>query len=84
MANYTAKPVAVQALPFDGAEATATAIIDWMATFGAHANFNAPTLEITTPNGILPALRGDYVIQDVSGAFWPCKPATFEAMYSPA
>lgn len=38
-------------------------------------------LEITTLEGIMTAIEGDYIIKGVQGEFYPCKPDIFEATY---
>ena len=42
-----------------------------------------PTLRIQTPEGIMTASLGDWVIKGVAGEFYPCKPGIFEATYEP-
>lgn len=39
------------------------------------------TLAIRTPEGIMTASLGDYIIKGVKGEFYPCKPDIFEATY---
>lgn len=40
-----------------------------------------PVLKIQTPEGIMTARLGDYVIKDVNGYFYPCRPDIFEKTY---
>ena len=38
-------------------------------------------LKIQTPEGVMTARLGDYIIKDVNGYFYPCKPDIFEKTY---
>lgn len=40
-------------------------------------------LAIYTPEGIMEAQVGDWIIQGVKGEIYPCKPDIFEATYEP-
>lgn len=42
-----------------------------------------PTLDIQTLEGVMTASLGDWIIQGVTGEFYPCKPDVFEQTYSP-
>lgn len=45
-------------------------------------DFVAPDkLEIKTPEGVMTADLGDWIICGVQGEFYPCKPDIFEATY---
>lgn len=39
---------------------------------------------ITTLEGAMEAMPGDYIIKGVKGEFYPCKPDIFAATYEPA
>ena len=41
-------------------------------------------LVVSTSEGLLEITPGDYVIQDIEGELYPCKPDIFEASYEPA
>lgn len=41
------------------------------------------TLVITTLEGEMTAMPGDWIIQGVKGEIYPCKPDIFEATYEP-
>lgn len=34
-----------------------------------------PVLKIQTPEGIKIARFGDYIVKDLEGNYWPCKPS---------
>ena len=40
-----------------------------------------PYLKIETLEGIMKASVGDYIIKEVNGEFYPCKPDIFEKTY---
>jgi hypothetical protein len=42
-----------------------------------------PALHIYTPEGIMKAFIGDYVVKDVGGEFYSCKPDIFKVLYAP-
>lgn len=84
--RWRKKPVVIEAILFDGSEASQSAIVNW--TDGrAEGWFGRPDryfLTIRTAEGEMTANPGDYVIKGVHGEFYPCKPDIFEATYEPA
>lgn len=40
-----------------------------------------PHVAISTLEGVMAALPGDYIIKGVQGEFYPCKPDIFDATY---
>ena len=42
---------------------------------------DGPRIAISTLEGVMIALLGDYIIQGVKGELYPCKPDIFEATY---
>jgi hypothetical protein len=42
---------------------------------------NETTWAIPTPEGVMEASPGDWIIKGVKGEFYPCKPDIFEAIY---
>jgi len=40
-----------------------------------------PRIDITTLEGVMSALPGDWIIKGVKGEFYPCKSDIFEASY---
>ncbi|MDE2100562.1 MAG: hypothetical protein KGL39_25185 [Patescibacteria group bacterium] len=45
------------------------------------ASFGWRLLHIPTMEGVMTALVGDWIIRDVTGEIYPCKPNIFEATY---
>ncbi len=42
-----------------------------------------PTINIFTPEGMMTASYGDWIIRGVNGEYYPCKPDIFEKTYEP-
>ena len=77
MAKYRKRPIIIEAIRFIGNDKE---IIDFCPT--------ARDPEDTKPNLIIPTLEGDhlvsvgdFVIKDIKGEFYPCKPDIFEQTY---
>lgn len=91
MQKYQKKPVAIDAVQWDGTAAAATPIIDRALTDGHTITFECPlgegcsdtnhVLSIRTLEGTMVARRGDYVIRGTHGEYYPCKPDIFEENY---
>ncbi|MGW7688830.1 hypothetical protein ACWGMA_08040 [Streptomyces asiaticus] len=98
MARYRKKPVEVEAIRWDGTDAEATRIIDWILGSGSTANYicsnpdrcsethgDTPhVIAIRTLEGTMNADIGDWIIRGVKGEFYPCKPDIFAATYEAA
>lgn len=72
-------PIIVKAAFYDGSRESAADIITWTegaATLTITNDLAIPTLEGTMTCGV-----GDWVIQGVSGEFYPCKPGVFSETY---
>lgn len=85
--KYRKKPVEVEAVRWTGENRAEIRI------FCAHGAFFAPTrqdtegrvtewrLLIDSPEGIMYAETGDYIIKGVNGECYPCKPDVFAKTY---
>lgn len=86
--RWRKKPVEVEAQQFDGTKTEAKRLSVEMggdATFGRAAWNNYEwCLYIETAEGRMRATAGDWIIRDVRGEFYPCKPDIFAATYDPA
>ena len=94
--TYRKKPAALEAMQFDGTEASASAIAQW-ANAGDAIEFGAdPTVTyitndaapgqaldmlVWTGHGNAEVNEGDWVIKGVAGEFYPCKPDIFAEIY---
>ena len=85
--KFHKKPVVIEAVQWSGANVQE--LSNWLAGFPECAKCVArfdytsqpPTVLIPTLEGTMTASAGDWVIRDVKGAFYPCKPDIFEATY---
>ncbi|WP_398498152.1 hypothetical protein [Variovorax sp.] len=85
--QFRSKPVEVEAfqLPAAGQDVP-DAFHEWCERVG-FSHFESgrdETLLITTPEGVMEAQPGDWIICGVLGEFYPCKPGVFAATYVPA
>lgn len=84
-------PVEIEAMQFDGTPSTAMSIIDWALVNNAVIRCHCPddeacrrdshVLLVSTPEGSMTALPGDWIIRGVAGEFYPCKPDIFATTY---
>ena len=74
---YRKKPVEIQALEFKG---NISEILEFMGIY-EEVERAGKTIEIPTPEGVMTAQIGDYIIKGIKGEFYPCKPDIFEATY---
>lgn len=87
---YKRRPVTVEAVRFT--EETLTELYDFMNIAGQGSFLDCghgidPTdgkFKITTPEGVMEASIGDYIIKGVQGELYPCKPEIFERLYEVA
>ncbi len=89
--KFRKKPVVIDAMRFDGANAAA--VLFWI---GQHQTGPGPRLAYEDDAGVLRvrtlesgdgyhvAATGDWIIRGLKGEFYPCKPDIFEATYDPA
>jgi hypothetical protein len=84
------RPVTVDAAPWDGTVAGATAVIDWVLANGGTARYHDESepggcaIAIDTLEGTMTALPGSWVIRGVAGEFHPVRGDIFERTYDPA
>jgi hypothetical protein len=86
MAQYRKRPVVVEAWqwnpekPSDYSPATWP---QWMTGRDVRIGFG-DQLKINTLEGVMTAIKGDWIIRGVKGEIYPCKPDIFAATYEPA
>lgn len=94
--RYRKKPVAIEAMQLAGAESDFHAVYQWVEA-NTHGSFDpldellpadgvaidpeTGFLLIATLEGVMHAKPGDWIIRDVQGEFYPCKPDIFAATY---
>jgi len=81
MAKYRKKPVVIDA--WRNMPGISDMFPDWLKT-GAITSGDDGSLNIVTLEGIMRADAGDWIIRDVKGELYPCKPDIFVATYEPA
>lgn len=81
MKRYRKKPVIIEAVQWNGDNATEIAHF----TKGSNRYFELDeadqVIRIETLEGIMTANLNDYIIKGVKGEFYPCKPDIFEQTY---
>lgn len=80
MPMFRKKPVVIEAVQFDGTFAS----VEAMLIPSCSQDLSSNTLEIKTPEGVMTAQPGDWIIKGEKGEFYPCKPDIFAATYDAA
>lgn len=90
MSKFRKKPVAIEAIQFDGSAPSRLAALDFTGIEAPNAKtiFWRSTvgdgeLVIRTLEGDLVASPGDWIIRGIKGELYPCKPDIFAATYEP-
>ena len=79
--HYRKKPIEVEVIQFDAANGY------FIEEWSKGAVVYSPKygwLKIATPEGVMTAIVGDWIIKGVQGEFYPCKPGIFEETYDDA
>lgn len=80
MAKFRKRPVVVEAVRWTGNNYRD---VYWFANDVRAVQGQPGVLTITTPEGVMMASTGDWIIKGVKGEFYPCKPDIFAATYEP-
>jgi len=90
MARYRKKPVVIEAMKNEGEWRP---VMEWLTMLAGGGFVFQPgqlppitrnadgSLNIQTPEGVMRADIGDFIIQGIRGEFYLCKPDIFEATY---
>lgn len=92
MSRYRKKPIEIEAIQFTGdnedeiAKFMGISLTElWMgvdAVLRTDGDYRENThIHILTPEGMMTADCGDYIIKDVKSEFYPCKPDIFDETY---
>ena len=84
--KYRKRPIVIQAVQWNGpGDGAVMEITRWGCEVEPGGPWDAPDwpLIITTLEGRLRCVAGDWIIRGVKGEFYPCKPDIFEATYEP-
>lgn len=76
--KYRKKPIIIEAVQWTGENIKE---IEHFTRGKARYNLWVDTFEIKTLEGTMVASIGDYIINDVKGEYYPCKPDIFEQTY---
>lgn len=76
MGFYRKKPVVVEAMQWNGPADDAT-----LARFAGHWASIGAEVYITTLEGSMRVMPGDWIIKGVKGEYYPCKNDIFQATY---
>lgn len=82
MAKYRKKPVVIDAVQHKAGEQPDCFCDDVIA--GRMRYVEDGSVLITTLEGTMQAVPGDWIIRGVKGELYPCKPDIFSATYEPA
>ena len=82
MAKYRKKPIVIEAVEYIG-QKPEEILLELGGTRGLWTNAEG-NLCIKTPEGIMTANKGDYIIKGIKGELYPCKPDIFQKSYDPA
>lgn len=86
MAKYRKKPVVIEAYKYQ-AELGNNRLMNWLALYGADISgwvFHDGEVTISTLEGKMKAIDGDWIIRGVKGEYYPCKDEIFQATYEAA
>lgn len=92
LSRYAPKPVTIEAMRFDGDQASAHDIVAWIVSGGDKAHVTSFIQDgerafqvcIETLEGLMTASPGDFVIRGVTGEHYPCKARIFWQTYDAA
>ena len=81
MAKFRKKPVVIEAVLWDGSIGSLEAIELFDDAGVINTNLSKNELQIVTPEGVMTAFQGDWIIKGVVGELYPCKSDIFEVTY---
>jgi hypothetical protein len=84
MKKFRKKPVVIEAMQF--VAGGQSEIESWMIGHDARDKFgvSGDSVQISTLEGVMTAMPGDWIIKGVKGEFYPCKPDIFATTYEEA
>lgn len=81
--SFRKKPVVVEAVQWTENNAEEIQAFLMAGEFAANGWVKGRYVEIGTPEGLMVASPGDWIIRGVKGEHYPCKPDIFTATYEP-
>lgn len=85
--KYRKKPVFMEAIQFLNNIESILKITEFMAECSMKLNYkdeDKPFILVETPEGTMKVYEGDYIIKNINGEFFSCKPDIFEKTYEKA
>ena len=81
--KYRKKPVVIEAVQWLGTGKSEHAVMAFTGGVAKRSTsqHDTPVFEITTLEGTMVAVVGDWIIRGIKGELYPCKPDIFEATY---
>ncbi len=76
--KYRKKPVVIEAVQWNGNNVDE--VMSFIKNVPAY-NVEFGTINISTLEGTMAASMGDWIIKEVKGEFYPCKPDIFDSTY---
>ena len=80
--KFRKKPVVIEAVQYDGANSVE--IENFSEGAIVKNGGKSDEMHVTTLEGLVYAVTGDWIIKGVNGEFYPCKPDIFDKTYEPA
>lgn len=82
--KFKKKPVIIEAMQLEPTVKSMMAAVDWIEAGGSTSSYHSGNVSITTLEGTMFAVPGDWIIKGVNGEFYPCKPDIFDKSYEEA
>lgn len=86
MGLYRKKPVVIEAVQFDGKNFNeisefSSGKAKQRIAYEGNTPIETNAIDISTLEGTMTAIKGDFIIKGVNREFYPCKPDIFEKTY---
>lgn len=81
MTRYRKKPIEIEAVQFTGDNWEEIREFTGGDRHVTSLNTESGCIQINTLEGMMFAMKGDYIIKGVKGEFYPCKPDIFDETY---
>ena len=83
MKKFRKKPVVIEAMQWDGTMPCWERLVEFVGSDLELITIDPPCVRIPTPEGVMTASRGDWIIKGVRGEFYPCKDSVLRETYEP-
>lgn len=79
--KFRKKPVVIEAVKYDGTENSVIDILELQGSGVRRLRICGGDVLVNTPDGIMRAKKGDWIIRGVEGELYPCESKKFEKTY---